>query len=144
MHTFTFSYCGNCIYIGSWPRPILLQDPWPDLPLYQHSPPTRATVSCKSMDFMINYHQLCIIVKTPLQEAPSWKHHHRSAVGGALSWDHCRWRAVATVWRVLASMYKYCTKVLCFLFGFFIVYSIFHTCMCYVAIYIYIIWKVNN
>ena len=32
-----------------------------------------------------------------------WKHHHRSAVGGALSWDHCRWRAIATVWRVLAS-----------------------------------------
>ena len=36
-----------------------------------------------------------------------WKHHHRSAVGGALSWDHCRWRAVATVWRVLASSYNY-------------------------------------
>ena len=32
-----------------------------------------------------------------------WKHHHRSAVGGALSWDHCHWRVVATVWRVLAS-----------------------------------------
>ena len=36
-----------------------------------------------------------------------WKHHHRSAVGGALSWDHCRWRAVATVWQVLASIYDY-------------------------------------
>ena len=30
---------------------------------------------------------------------------HRSAVGGALSWDHCRWRAVATVWRVLARFF---------------------------------------
>ena len=24
-----------------------------------------------------------------------WKHHHRSAVGGALLWDHCCWRAVS-------------------------------------------------
>ena len=61
----------------------------------------REAESCKSIDFTINYRQLCIIVKTPLQEAQSWKRHHRSAVGGALSWDHCHWRDVATVWRVL-------------------------------------------
>ena len=24
-----------------------------------------------------------------------WKYHHRSAEGGALLWDHCRWRAVS-------------------------------------------------
>ena len=41
------------------------------------------------------------------QRCHHWKHHHRSAVGGALSWNHCRWRAVATVWWVLASLYNY-------------------------------------